>query len=72
MHLLINVVLLCSQRVMKLVSWMACWRHCNLELHSGEREDPGKQVPLLNRSSKSSQNAQMFQSVMSYFIYRFL
>lgn len=35
---------LCLQKVMKLVSWMACWRRCSLVLLSGEREDHGKQV----------------------------
>lgn len=51
---------------MKLVSWMACWRRCSPALLSGEREDHGKQV-LTHK-----QNMQMFQSVMSYLIYRFL
>lgn len=59
MHCWCRVLVLCLQRVMKLVSWTACWRHCSLELLSGEREDHGKQV---HKQSKSS-------SVMSYLIY---
>lgn len=64
-------VLICLQRVMKLVSWMTCWRRCSLELLSGEREDHGKQV-LTHKHSKSSQNLQMFQGAMSVLIYRLL
>lgn len=56
------------QRVMRLVSWMACWRRCSLALLSGEREDHGKQVLTHKQNSKSSGN--LFKSVMSHLIYR--
>lgn len=64
MHCWCHVLMLCLQRVMKLVSWMACWRHCSPARLSGEREDHGKQVLVHKQSSKSSQNMQMFQSVL--------
>lgn len=45
-HFLIysTILILCLQGMMKLVSWMASWRHCSLVLRSRGREDHGKQV----------------------------
>lgn len=64
--------MLCLQRVMKRVSWMAFWRRCSLALLSGEREGHAKQVLIHKQTSKCSQNMQMFQSILYYLIYRLL
>lgn len=40
------------QRVMKLVSWMACWRRCSRALLSEGREDLGKQVLTLTAADQ--------------------
>lgn len=54
-HFLIysTILILCLQRMMKPVSWMACWRHCSLVLRSRGREDHGKQV-VTETMSKST------------------
>lgn len=70
MHCWCYVLMLCLQRVMKRVSWMAFWRRCSLALLSGEREGHAKQVLIHKQTSKCSQNMQMFQSILYYLIYR--
>lgn len=56
MHWWWNVLMLCLQRMMKLVSWMACWRRCSPALLSRENEVHGKQVLGHKQNTKSSWN----------------
>lgn len=62
MHCSWPVFMLFLQRMMKLVSWTACWRRCSPVLPSDGREARGQQVLGYTRNIKSTNVSKYVQN----------